>query len=179
MTLFERLRFSAKPHTLLLLGTLLLFGALAQPALAEEEDDPSFLTIGAGYFDILHDGDEAAELRVEYRDKHRVLWFKPFGGITATTDASIYPYVGVLSDFYFGRRIVVSPSVAVGAYFEGDGKDLGHVFEIRSALEVAYRFDDRSRLGVMFYHISNAGLGDDENPGAEVLTLSYSFPLRW
>ncbi len=89
------------------------------------------------------------------------------------------PMGGILTDFYFGNRIVVSPSVAVGAYFEGSGKDLGHVFEIRSALEVAYRFDDRSRLGVMFYHISNAGLGDDENPGAEVLTLSYSFPIRW
>ena len=70
--------------------------------------------------------------------------------------------------------------ITIGAgYFEGNGKDLGHVFEIRSALEVAYRFDDRSRLGVMFYHISNAGLGDDKNPGAEALTLSYSFPLRW
>jgi len=179
MTPFEFRQYNVMPRTLAVLGALLLFGAAAQPALAEEEDDPSFITIGASYFDILHDGDEAVELRLEYRDKHRIWLFKPFGGITATSDAAVYPYAGVLTDFYFGNRIVVSPSVAVGAYFEGNGKDLGHVFEIRSALEVAYRFDDRSRLGVMFYHISNAGLGDDKNPGAEALTLSYSFPLRW
>jgi len=132
MTPFEFRQYNVMPRTLAVLGALLLFGAAAQPALAEEEDDPSFITIGAGYFDILHDSDEAVELRLEYRDKHRIWLFKPFGGITATSDAAVYPYAGVLTDFYFGNRIVVSPSVAVGAYFEGNGKDLGHVFEIRS-----------------------------------------------
>lgn len=155
------------------------FGALLHAATAAvaEEDDPSFVTIGGGYFDIVHNDDAAGELRLEYRDKHRFWIFKPFAGATVTTDGSVYGYAGVLTDFYFGRRIVVSPSVAAGPYIEGGGKDLGHVFEIRSGLEVAYRFDDRSRLGVLFYHISNAGLGDDENPGAEILTLSYSIPL--
>jgi lipid A 3-O-deacylase len=154
-----------------------IFLASGSVVQAAEEDDPSFLTIGAGYFDILHD-DDAAEFRLEYRDEHRFWIFKPFAGTTVTSHPSFYGYAGVLTDFYFGNRVVVSPSVAVGAYIEGSGKDLGHVFEIRSGLEVAYRFDDRSRLGVMFYHISNAGLGDDENPGAEVLSLSYSFPLK-
>jgi hypothetical protein len=143
-----------------------------------DEDDPSFLTIGGGYFDIVNNDDSAAEFRLEYRDKHRFWIFKPFAGAIATSDGAFYGYAGVLTDFYFGRRIVISPSVAAGPYIEGGGKDLGHVFEIRSGLEVAYRFDDRSRLGLLFYHISNAGLGDDENPGAEVLTLSYSIPLK-
>ena len=51
-------------------------------------------------------------------------------------------------------------------YGEGDGKDLGHAIEFRSGIEVAYRFDDYSRLGLSFTHISNAGL-DERNPGVE------------
>lgn len=72
----------------------------------------------------------------------------------------------------------MTPSVAAGPYLRGGGRDLGHVFEIRSGLEIAYRFNDRSRLGLLFYHISNAGLGDDKNPGAEALGLTYSIPLN-
>jgi hypothetical protein len=155
-------------------GACIFLDVAGRPALA---DDPSFLTVGGGYFDILHD-DDAAELRLEYRDENRSWIFKPFAGITITSDAAFYGYAGVLTDFYFGNRIVVSPSVAVGPYVKGGGKNLGHVFEIRSGLEIAYRFNDRSRLGLIFYHISNAGLGNDENPGAEVLSLSYSFPLK-
>ena len=121
-------------------------------------DDPSFLSIGAGYYDLLHDAD-AAEFRVEYRSRYRWWLFKPFAGVTATTNPAGFAYAGVLSDFYFGNRVVVTPSIAAGPYLRGRGKDLGHVFEIRSGLEIAYRFNNRSRLGLLFYHISNAGLG--------------------
>ena len=158
-------------------NVLILALAIAAPLRSGHADDPSFLSIGAGYYDLLHDAD-SAEFRMEYRSKYRWWLFKPFAGATVTTDGVFYPYAGVLSDFYFGKRIVVSPSVGAGPYLRGGGKDLGHVFEIRSALEVAYRFDDRSRIGVMFYHISNAGLGDDRNPGAEALSLTYSIPLN-
>lgn len=147
---------------------------LAEPSHA---DDPSFLAVGAGYYDPLHDAD-AAEFRLEYRSRYRWWLFKPFAGVTATTNPAAFAYGGVLTDFYFGNRIVVTPSVAAGPYLRGNGKDLGHVFEIRSGLEIAYRFNDRSRIGLIFYHISNAGLGDDKNPGAEALSLTYSIPLN-
>jgi lipid A 3-O-deacylase len=140
-------------------------------------DDPSYLSFGAGYYDIFHEAD-SAEFRLEYRNKFRWWLFKPFAGMTVTSDPAFFGYAGVLSDFYFGDRIVVTPSVAAGPYLRGAGKDLGNVFEIRSGIEVAYRFNDRSRLGVLFYHISNAGLGDDQNPGAEALSLNYSIPLN-
>tara|TARA_R110000868_G_scaffold61059_7_gene185740 strand:- start:555 stop:1046 length:492 start_codon:yes stop_codon:yes gene_type:complete len=156
---------------------LALVFAVTVSAGPSRADDPSFLSIGAGYYDLLHDAD-SAEFRMEYRSRYRWWLFKPFAGVTATTDGAVFPYAGVLSDFYFGKRIVLSPSVGAGPYLRGGGKDLGHVFEIRSALEVAYRFDDRSRIGLMFYHISNAGLGDDQNPGAEALSLTYSIPLN-
>ncbi len=79
-------------------------------------------------------------------------------------------------DIFFGRRIVATPSFSFGLYGEGDGKDLGHAVEFRSAIQIAYRFDDRSRLGIMLHHLSNAGL-DDINPGANTVMLTYSRPF--
>jgi len=161
--------------TLCLLAGLSAALITAGSALAEE-DDPSFLSPGIGYYDIFAD-DEAAEFRLEYRNKYRFLLFKPFTGIAVTTEQAVFAYAGVYSDFYFGRRIVISPSVAPGYYHNGGGKDLGHEFEIKSGLEIAYRLDDRSRIGLHFYHISNAGL-EDTKPGVEVLGTSYSIPLN-
>ena len=138
--------------------------------------DPSFLTVGGGWYDF-NDNEQAAEFRIEWRSQKMFWVFKPFVGAMATSDAAIYGYGGFLTDFYFGRRIVVSPSLAVGLYEDGDGKDLGSVIEFRSGLEVGWRFDDRSRLSAMIYHISNAGI-DDNNPGTEVFSIGYSFPLH-
>ncbi len=148
-------------------------GALGSTAAAE--DDPNFLTLAAGYYDINDDMD-AAEFRAEFRARDKLWIFKPFGGVMGTSDAAIYGYAGLLVDIYFGRRIVLTPSLAAGLYEDGDGKDLGHIVEFRSSIELSWRFDDRSRLGLSFYHLSNASL-DDNNPGTEVLSLSYSIPL--
>ncbi len=142
---------------------------------AAAQDDPHFLTLSAGYYDI-NDDEDAAEFRAEFRARNKLWIFKPFGGLMGTSDKAFYGYAGLLVDVYFGRRIVVTPSLAAGLYEDGDGKDLGHIVEFRSSIELAYRFDNRSRLGLSFYHLSNAGL-DDNNPGTEVLSLNYSIPL--
>lgn len=156
------------------LGAVCLVGLAPLPAAAD--DDPAFLRLAVGRYDI-NDDMEAIEFRAEYQSSRSFWIFKPFGGVMATTDGAAYGYAGFLTDFYFGRRIVLSPSIAAGFYIEGDGKDLGHVIEFRSSLELAYRFDNRSRLGISFYHLSNAGLSED-NQGTEILSLSYSIPLR-
>ena len=157
-----------------LVAVLGWLAAAAPPALA---DDPPFLALGAGFYDI-NDNEDAAEFRFEYRAGTKYWVFKPFGGVMATTDAAFYGYGGVLVDVYFGRRFVLTPSFAAGLYAEGDGKDLGHAVEFRSALEASWRFDNRARLGLMFYHISNASL-DDNNPGTEVLSITYAHPFNW
>lgn len=149
-----------------------LFGLLAQPVRA---DDPAFLAFGGGYFDI-NDDKDAAEFRIEYRGGKRFWIFKPMVGGMATSDAAIYGFVGVNVDLFFGRRFVLTPNFAAGLYHDVDGKDLGHSVEFRSGIELAYRFDNRSRLGVAFHHISNASL-DDNNPGTEILAIVYSLPL--
>jgi hypothetical protein len=141
-----------------------------------QNGDPSFITISGGWYDF-NDNEQAAELTAEWRS-NKMLWiFKPFAGAMVTTDAGVYGFGGILTDFYFGRRIVVTPSVAIGLYADGDGKDLGSIFEIRSGLEVGWRFDNRARISAAIYHISNASIGSS-NPGTEIFSIGYSFPLR-
>ncbi|MBL6951551.1 MAG: acyloxyacyl hydrolase [Alphaproteobacteria bacterium] len=145
---------------------------LVQPARA---DEPDFIAFSAGVFD-LGKNQKAVEGRLEYRSDIRLWVFKPFAGLMGTSDGGAYGYAGVLVDMFIGRRMVATISFAPGAYAKGDGKKLGHALEFRSQLELAYRFDDRSRLGLALSHISNASIGD-KNPGAESLMLTYALPV--
>lgn len=156
------------------LAAIAFAGALAgTPARA---DDPDFVTVAGGWFDMNRQKQDSGEFRLEYRSDKKILLFKPFGGAMATTDGASYYYAGILVDVFLGRRVVLTPSFAPGYYARGSGYDLGYPLEFRSQLEIAYRFDDRSRLGLSFGHMSNASLGD-KNPGTESLMLNYSVPL--
>jgi lipid A 3-O-deacylase len=148
---------------------------LALPAAAEDGfDEPDFITIGAGGFDI-NDDMTAGQFDIQLRLNTKLWIFKPHVGLFFTTDQAFYGWAGIHTDVYFGRRFVVTPSFSVGGFEEGDGKDLGGPLEFRSALEFAYRFDDASRLGVQIGHLSNASIYDS-NPGEEFAVLTYSIP---
>ena len=139
--------------------------------------DPQFLSLALGAFDFNRQKDEGLEGRVEYRSDKKLSIFKPFGALGYSTSDHGFVGAGVLIDLYFGRRIVVTPSFSPHFYWGGDDNlDLDYPLEFRSQLEVAYRFDDRSRLGLAVSHYSNAGLGDT-NPGTESAMLYYSIPI--
>jgi lipid A 3-O-deacylase len=139
--------------------------------------DAAHLSFGVGYFDIVQQDDPAVELHGELRSNWRLLSFlDPFMGVSGTTDGAIYGYAGLKTDLYLSDHLVLMPNVAVGAFAEGDGKDLGSTVEFRSGVELAWRFEDRSRLGLAFHHISNASIGDT-NPGVEILSINYSLPI--
>jgi lipid A 3-O-deacylase len=155
-------------------GVAMLAGLSSAPALA---DDPDFLSVGAGYFDFNRQKDKGAEFRLEYRSSKKLWVFKPFAAAAYTSPGHGFVGAGVLIDIFLGRRVVLTPSFAPHLYWGGnDDLDLGHVVEFRSQLEVAYRFDNRSRLGLAISHYSNASLAD-ANPGTETITLYYSLPL--
>jgi lipid A 3-O-deacylase len=142
---------------------------------APGSEDPSFLSFGAGAFDVLHNF-TAGEVRGEYRFGQKLWIFKPFLGLMGTSDRAFYGYGGFLVDIYIGNRWVVMPNAAFGYYDNGNGKDLGAHPEFRTGAEFAYRFDDRSRLGFTFHHISNAGIGK-KNPGEEEMAIVFSLPF--
>ena len=54
---------------------------------------------------------------------------------------------------------------------------LGHDLEFRSQIEIAYRFDDRARLGLSLSHMSSASIGD-KNPGTESIMVTYALPIE-
>ena len=143
---------------------------------AGRADDPDFLSVGGGYFDWNRQKAPAAEFRLEYRSDYKLWIFKPLGGVMATSDGAFYGYAGIGVDVFLGNRFVVTPSFAPGYYEAGSGLDLGHELEFRSQIEFAYRFDDRSRLGLAVSHMSNASIGE-KNPGTESAILYYSIPF--
>ena len=144
---------------------------------AVKSDEPDFLAFSTGWFDFNRQKDQGGEFRLEYKSDYKFLNFKPFTSLAAVSNGMTFLGAGILMDVYFGRRLVVTPSFAP-TWWRGKTTDLdlGHRIEFRSQLEFAYRFDDRSRLGVSISHYSNAGLGDD-NPGAESFMVNYSVPI--
>ena len=67
-------------------------------------------------------------------------------------------------------KINVTPSFTPGIYEQGDGKDLGHLVEFKSEVQLSLNLFENGQLGMSYNHISNASLGD-KNPGAN----SYMF----
>jgi hypothetical protein len=156
------------------LAVLAATAGLSQPAAA---DDPPFVSFSAGAFDWNRQKDPGAEFRLEYRSDYKLWIFKPFAAFAASSTGQTFLGAGVLIDVFLGNRIVVTPSFAPH-WYRGETRDLdlGYPLEFRSQLEIAYRFDDRSRLGFAVSHYSNASLGD-KNPGTESMMLYYSMPL--
>lgn len=150
--------------------------AAAQVKLKSTDGDPDFLSFGVGAFDVIAGDKRAAAFSVEYASERRLWIFHPIVGAMVNSDRGGDAYAGVAVDLFFGNRWVVTPSFAPSVWVRGGSKDLGYPIEFRSSIALAYRFDDRSRLGLDLYHLSNAGL-DKHNPGTEVLQLVYSLPF--
>lgn len=142
------------------------------------------LSFGMGAFDIMREKHRTWEFEIEY--KFLVNWlvspwhfleFRPLIGVMATATSSVYGYVGLNFDLLFWNHLLIAPGFAAGYYGKGNGKNLGYPIEFRSGLEVAYQFQDGHRLGVHFYHLSNASLAR-RNPGEESLVIYYDIPIK-
>ena len=93
----------------------------------------------------------------------------PITGGFITENSAIYIYSGFEWNVDMGD-LIFTPSFAPGLYHEGDGKDLGHVLEFKSEIQLSYKLSKDANIGFSYNHISNASLGD-KNPGAN----SYMF----
>jgi len=142
----------------------------------DRKGDGLQLALTAGFFDAVQLEDETEEVRVEYR--YDLDWYlKPMGGLMLTADQAAHVFMGVYAEYFFTDNFYVSPSFAPGIFMKGQGKDLGHVVQFRSQLDLGWRFDNALRLSVSLNHISNAGLGKF-NPGSETVAVTLSFPLH-
>ena len=127
-----------------------------------------------GMFDFSDDGKRSTLIGFQHQNKdlNRNTFIgnlSPITGALITADAASYLYTGVQAQYKLGF-LNVTPSFTPGLYFEGDGKDLGHLIEFKSELQFSLDLSKTSELGFSYNHLSNASLGD-KNPGAN----SYMF----
>ena len=128
----------------------------------------------SGMFDFSDDGKRATLVGVQHQNENlnRDTFFgniSPITGALITADNASYVYTGIQAQYKIGN-LNITPSFTPGLYHEGDGKDLGHLVEFKSEVQISLDIFRDSELGFSYNHISNASLGD-KNPGAN----SYMF----
>ena len=164
-------------HVLVAVLAAVIF-ALLPPAPAKATDK-DLLVVGVGAYDTGAFGGHnelAAGFHAEYRAGVSLWLVHPVIGIMATSDSAVYGYGGIVIDIPVSDRFYITPSFAAGGFDHGSGKNLGHTVEFRTGVEFSYEFDDASRVGVMFHHMSNADLGG-KNPGSESVFVNYMVPI--
>ena len=144
---------------------------------------PDWISFAAGVYDIMRPRHRTAEIEIEYKFHIRrwgsplpCLEFLPLVGLMANLERGGYLYTGLNFDFLFFEHLQFAPGFAAGYYWPGKGKNLGYPLEFRSGIELGWQFSDFSRLGIHFYHLSNASIGR-KNPGEESFVLYYDIPI--
>ena len=131
-------------------------------------------SIYSGMFDFSDDGKKSTLIGFQHQNENlnRDTFLgnlSPITGAMITADNAGYIYTGVQAQYKLGA-LYITPSFTPGLYHEGDGKDLGHMFEFKSEVQLSLDLSKNTELGFSYNHISNASLGD-KNPGAN----SYMF----
>ena len=128
----------------------------------------------SGLFDFSDDGKKSTLFGLQHQNENLTRdtflgTLSPVSGALITADSAAYFYTGVQAQYKLGA-INVTPSFTPGIYEKGSGKDLGHMIEFKSEVQLSLNLFENSQLGMSYNHISNASLGD-KNPGAN----SYMF----
>ena len=143
------------------------------------EDEPSNdteLNLFTGIFDFSDHKQKAGIIGLQHQndDLFRETFLGKLSPITGgflTENNSFYVYTGAQTEFDVGL-FTITPSFAPGYYSSGDGKDLGHVLEFKSEVQMSLNLSDSTEFGMSYNHISNASLGD-KNPGANSYMINF------
>ena len=135
------------------------------------------VVLTAGRFNIEDPSEGPTGGGVEYRWAPLERWrLIPSVGFTLADGGVAYGYAALHYDFRLGQSWFLTPVVGGGLFSNGGDLDLGHAVQFKSGIELTARIADRYRVGLVFYHLSNAGLSDD-NPGVEVLEVVFGIPI--
>ena len=159
--------------------TILLLSILIIPFCVNAEDEiisdqNTEFSVYTGMFDFSDDGKRSTLIGFQHQNENLnrntfIGNLSPITGAMITADNAGYIYTGVQAEYKIGA-LNLTPSFTPGLYHEGNGKDLGHLIEFKSELQISLNLSKNSELGFSYNHISNASLGD-KNPGAN----SYMF----
>lgn len=144
----------------------------------EVQPNTSFFGLSVGMYDPFSHGKQAASLNLEFQPGVQIAGIlQPLFGALVTTNGALMGYGGVGIPFHIGTHYRLMPSVAVGAYHRGGGVDLHHALGFRVGTELAYVYDDNSRIGLNMHVLSSgASLGREDR--TEVIGLAYTVPLE-
>ena len=156
---------------------LAFFTMFFSPLLSEEKNKVNKnlqYNFFVGNFDFSDDNQAALLLGFQHQNEslQRETFLgniSPITGGFITENSAAYVYSGIEWNFDMGS-FEFTPSFAPGLYHKGDGKDLGHVLEFKTEVQLSYSSSEDTSFGVSYNHVSNASLGD-KNPGAN----SYMF----
>tara|TARA_B100000795_G_scaffold241498_1_gene204267 strand:+ start:200 stop:712 length:513 start_codon:yes stop_codon:yes gene_type:complete len=163
-----------KKITIYLLTILTLFSL---PLFSEEKkkiDSDHQYNFFVGNFDFSDDKQAAVLFGFQHQNEtlERETFLgnvSPITGGFITANSAAYIYSGIEWNMNMGS-FEFTPSFAPGLYHEGDGKDLGHILEFKTEVQLSYGLSESTSFGMSYNHVSNASLGD-KNPGAN----SYEF----
>ena len=142
----------------------------------ELKQSDKVLSVYSGMFDFSDDGKRSTLVGIQHQNENlnRDTFLgnlSPITGALITADNAGYVYTGVQAQYKLGN-LNITPSFTPGLYHEGDGKDLGHILEFKSEVQISLDIFKNSELGFSYNHISNASLGD-KNPGANSYMLNF------
>jgi len=149
------------------------FFSLLSSVVYSEEDSSKF-NVYSGMFDFSDNGKRSTLIGFQHQnvELNRDTFLgnlSPITGALFTADNAAYVYTGVQANYSLGKLNII-PSFTPGLYEAGDGKDLGHMLEFKSEVQLSLDLPKDSQFGFSYNHLSNASLGD-KNPGAN----SYMF----
>ena len=156
---------------------VILFFATKLLASEEIKKNVNELNFFTGNFDFSDDKQSAYLVGFQHQDENlnRDTFLgniSPITGGFITENSAAYIYTGVEWNVDMGNKMTFTPSFAPGLYHEGDGKDLGHVLEFKSEVQLSYLASDDMSFGISYNHVSNASLGD-KNPGANSYVFNF------
>jgi len=160
-----------------LILTIIFLIVVSQQSYSEEQKtdfNEHEFSFYSGMFDFSDDGQRAVLFGLQHQNENLIMesflgTISPITGFMLTENNAAYAYTGIQAQYKMGKLNIV-PSFTPGLYGEGNGKDLGHVLEFKSEVQLSLDLSSNSELGFSYNHISNASLGD-KNPGAN----SYMF----
>lgn len=155
--------------------------AVVEPApqnrIVDVQDNQSFFGLSIGAYDPFTHDDLAASLGIEYQPGIKIAGLlQPLFGAMATNDGTFLGYGGLGVPVELNSNWMLMPSAAIGYYEDGDGYDLDRHAVYRIGAELAYVFENKSRLGLNAHVITN-GKSFDSEDRTEVISLMYTMPI--
>ena len=158
------------------LKILVFFILLFSSVSADDKNFENKWSLYTGTFDFSDEGAKSTLYGVQYINLNNhydsfLGKLYPVTGFFLTVDNAKYIYKGFQTTYDKGS-FNITPSFTPGLYDKGNGKDLHHVIEFKTEIQISYNISKKSEIALSYNHISNANLGDN-NPGANSYMLNF------